>query len=66
MGQDFLPKDWQEFLERVKETPGAIRALWQDPQTHDVMQFYLGILTIAGLAFAFRFYRSIKGKSSGR
>ena len=64
MGQDFLPKDWQEFLERVKETPGAIRALWQDPQTHDVMQFYLGILLVIGLVSGFRFYRSFNKRKS--
>lgn len=60
---EFFPKDWEEFLARVKETPGAIRALWQDPQTHDLMQFYLGILVVLGLVFAFRFYRTAKRKS---
>jgi hypothetical protein len=62
-GQDVFPGDWQEFLARVKETPGAIRALWQDPMTHDLMRYYLGILVVIGLVFAFRFYLAAKRKS---
>ena len=49
-------------MARVQETLQAIKLLWEDPQTHDTMQFYAGILLVMGLLYAVRIYRSVTRK----
>lgn len=66
MGAEWWPGDWHEFLTRIKETPAAIWALWRDPQTRELMQFYAGLLLVIGLVCGFRFYRAAKRKNASR